>query len=101
MTDQYTEQVTHINTHVDAMKHELTELKHEIKSARLTMQRDADRSAKLRIVPGPATSRSTESWSGFLWRKTVDVYRYMVPRRDGTVNVVHVAHNTVSGHETA
>lgn len=78
MTDKYTEQVTNINSHVDAMKDELSDLKLEVKSARLTMQRESEFAAKHRAA---TSSRSTESWSGFLWRKSVDVYRYIVPRR--------------------
>lgn len=79
MTDSYTEQVTNINSHVDAMKNELSDLKLEIKSARLTMQRESALAAKYRAI----SPKPIESWSDYLWRKSVDVYRYIVPRGSG------------------
>lgn len=78
LTDQYTQQVTNINSHVDEMKNELSDLKLEIKSARITMQRESEFSAKHRAAS--ASTRPTESWSGFIWRKSVDVFRYIIPR---------------------
>lgn len=83
MTDKYTEEVTTINTHVDAMKHELSDLKREIKSARLTMQRESEFSAKHRAA---SAVKSTESWSEFFWRKSVDVFRYIIPRGSSSGN---------------
>lgn len=79
MTDKYTEQVTTINSHVDAMKQELTNLQLEIKSARMTMQRESEFAAKHRAAT--LNRPSTESWSGYLWRKTIGLYHYIIPRR--------------------
>lgn len=78
LTDKYTDEVISINTHVDAMKNELSDLKLEIKSARLTMQRESEFAVKHRTAT--SAPKPIESWSGFLWRKTVDVYRYIIPR---------------------
>lgn len=92
ITDNYTEQVVQIEAHIQQLHAELGSLRHEIEASRVIQQRALDvlAAANVRSTRAIATRTANaltegvqvvgESWSSYLYRKTVGLYRWVYPR---------------------
>lgn len=90
ITDQYTEQVLLIEAHIEALQTDLVALRNEIQAARVVQQRALDMAVRTAAVARTRTGHVEqqqkqlaavgESWSSYLYRKTVGIYRWVYPR---------------------